>query len=672
MMNKLACILSLSAVLSLNLHAQGSVLLVGGGSEDYGDWSDVPYRWLVQHAANKKVLVMHYSTTSSFIPGYFKSLGAVASSNCVVTSTASANDSAYYRTILSYDGIFLRGGDQWQYVSKWKGTLVEKAIKEVYQRGGVIGGTSAGEAVLSGLIFDARTTSVDPRDALQNPLASGITFTSDFLGLVPGVLADSHFFERGRIGRLLAMLPVYKSQTGVEITGIGIDANTAFGIGPDGVGVAMGSGTVTVLRFAPSTFYTVEASTPLSLRDMRLDQLTEGFTYDTKSGEIVPPQSAIPFVPTPFAQLTPTVILDGGSNIAEWAAPSGGLKLLQTLVNRAAGPVGIFSSPSTSTAASSVDSCLATWGISRILLEISETTRGSPAFAQECGGCSAFVFAGLNPDSAARLFDDSSAAGIAMRNAFSAGIPALYIANDVLLASDTTVANIESDIYAAYYGYMKLVKGVGVLKGVAVVPRLFEDPDYVDNRASALFWGLAKGRAAFGVMIDAGSSVTLEDGVLRAAGSTPTMVIDARSAHTTGFPGWIDPGKSQPRQNAALIGAKIHVIPPGDTIALALPASAPRDGQGPGIVPARFALDDNYPNPFNAETNIRYQISDIRYLRLAVYDLLGREVAVLVDEKKQPGSYEVKFDAPGLASGVYVCRMEAGQFVQARKLLLLR
>jgi photosystem II stability/assembly factor-like uncharacterized protein len=89
-------------------------------------------------------------------------------------------------------------------------------------------------------------------------------------------------------------------------------------------------------------------------------------------------------------------------------------------------------------------------------------------------------------------------------------------------------------------------------------------------------------------------------------------------------------------------------------------------------IPGDFALMQNYPNPFNSNSNIRYQISEFRQVKLAVYDLLGREVAVLVNERKNAGSYEVKFDAGGLASGVYFYRLQAGDFVHTRKLLLLR
>ena len=88
--------------------------------------------------------------------------------------------------------------------------------------------------------------------------------------------------------------------------------------------------------------------------------------------------------------------------------------------------------------------------------------------------------------------------------------------------------------------------------------------------------------------------------------------------------------------------------------------------------PFAFSLEQNYPNPFNPETAIRFQIAVSSQVDLRVFDVLGSEVAVLVGEKKEPGIYEVTFDAAGLPSGVYVCRLTAGAFVQSRKMLLVR
>ena len=89
-------------------------------------------------------------------------------------------------------------------------------------------------------------------------------------------------------------------------------------------------------------------------------------------------------------------------------------------------------------------------------------------------------------------------------------------------------------------------------------------------------------------------------------------------------------------------------------------------------LPSTFALGQNFPNPFNPNSDIRYLISESRTVQLAVYDLLGREVTMLVNEAKQPGTYTVRFDATGLASGMYLYRLTAGSFVETRKMILLK
>jgi hypothetical protein len=88
--------------------------------------------------------------------------------------------------------------------------------------------------------------------------------------------------------------------------------------------------------------------------------------------------------------------------------------------------------------------------------------------------------------------------------------------------------------------------------------------------------------------------------------------------------------------------------------------------------PAEYRLEQNYPNPFNPTTVISYQLSVVSEVRLVVYDLLGQEVAELVNKKKAPGSYEVKFDAARFSSGVYIYRLTAGDFVQSRTMVLVR
>ena len=90
------------------------------------------------------------------------------------------------------------------------------------------------------------------------------------------------------------------------------------------------------------------------------------------------------------------------------------------------------------------------------------------------------------------------------------------------------------------------------------------------------------------------------------------------------------------------------------------------------ILPDQFRLLQNYPNPFNPSTKIRFDISKSSYIKLVVYDALGRVVAIPVNENLKAGVYEAEFDGGELSSGVYFNRIQAGEFVETKKMLLLK
>jgi hypothetical protein len=89
-------------------------------------------------------------------------------------------------------------------------------------------------------------------------------------------------------------------------------------------------------------------------------------------------------------------------------------------------------------------------------------------------------------------------------------------------------------------------------------------------------------------------------------------------------------------------------------------------------VPAIFALSQNYPNPFNPLTQITYSVPKASDITLKVYDILGREIVVLVNERKQAGEYKVTWNAQGVPSGVYFYRIVAGDFIETKKMVLIR
>jgi hypothetical protein len=91
-----------------------------------------------------------------------------------------------------------------------------------------------------------------------------------------------------------------------------------------------------------------------------------------------------------------------------------------------------------------------------------------------------------------------------------------------------------------------------------------------------------------------------------------------------------------------------------------------------GQLPREFVLRQNYPNPFNPSTSIRFGLPVRSLVTLTVYNMLGQQVAMLVEGEQDAGLHEVVFDASGLASGVYLYRMKAGGFLETRTILLLR
>jgi hypothetical protein len=94
-------------------------------------------------------------------------------------------------------------------------------------------------------------------------------------------------------------------------------------------------------------------------------------------------------------------------------------------------------------------------------------------------------------------------------------------------------------------------------------------------------------------------------------------------------------------------------------------------GRSNGL-PGEFLLEQNFPNPFNPTTTIRFALPQRSHVVLTVFNTLGQKVALLVDENQDAGYYDVRFDGSGLASGVYFYRLRAGEYMATKKLLVIR
>jgi cyanophycinase len=174
------------------------------------------------------------------------------------------------------EGIWLAGGDQGKYMTYWQGTPVAAALDAHVRAGKPLGGTSAGLAVLGEFSFAALGRGTLTSDiALQDPFDQRITLERDFLhlDLLRGVVTDSHFMARGRMGRSFVFLARLLAETKRErLIGIGLDEKTALAIEADGTGrvftTAPEGRAWLMLPAKPAE--TLQAKTPLTLRDVRV------------------------------------------------------------------------------------------------------------------------------------------------------------------------------------------------------------------------------------------------------------------------------------------------------------------------------------------------------------------------------------------------------------------
>jgi beta-aspartyl-peptidase (threonine type) len=209
-------------------------LLMGGGTEP-----DDAIEWLLAKAGGGDVVVLRASGSDGYNDYFYREIGCVNSvRSYVFGSREEAFDDAMLDALERAELIFLAGGDQAKYLRYWKGTPVQTLINAHLRAGRPIGGTSAGLAVLGDTVYAAYRDSITSKEALKDPFSEHLTLESGFLNVpfLGSVLTDSHFSERGRLGRLLAFQARGIELRGKPLIGIGVDEETALVIDSEGMG----------------------------------------------------------------------------------------------------------------------------------------------------------------------------------------------------------------------------------------------------------------------------------------------------------------------------------------------------------------------------------------------------------------------------------------------------
>ena len=231
------------------------LLLMGGGDRNFD-----ALRWFMKKAGNGHIVVLRASQGGEIGEEFFNEVGGIKSVETFVFNDRDAsNDPKIIAALKRADGIFIGGGDQSRYVRYWRGTPVAAALDAHVKAGKPLGGTSAGLAMLGEYLYGAMDggSQISPR-ALADPLGADNTIETGFLqlALLKGVLTDTHFSERNRLGRLIAFVAKAESMAGRPILGLGVDEDAAVAVEGDGsarvYATAPGAGATVVKLAKPS------------------------------------------------------------------------------------------------------------------------------------------------------------------------------------------------------------------------------------------------------------------------------------------------------------------------------------------------------------------------------------------------------------------------------------
>lgn len=274
----------------------GGFALMGGSAD-----VDKTFQWMSERGGNGDFLVLRGSGSDGYQSYIDEITDANSVDTIVIQDKSAASDPFVLDKIAKAEAIFFAGGDQWNYVGKWKGTPLLDALNQAILNHVPMGGTSAGLAILGEHVFTAENGTIDSSEALKNPTDPVITVDREFLKAeaLKGLVTDTHFSERSRMGRLVSFMAKVQTQHNLEtFRGIGVDERTVALVEPDGKAEVVGTGRAHFVQ-AQSRPEVREPGKPLTHRNLSVHSVGHGQQFDLKNWS------------SPDVQSTPMTVIDG-------------------------------------------------------------------------------------------------------------------------------------------------------------------------------------------------------------------------------------------------------------------------------------------------------------------------------------------------------------------------
>ncbi|MGB8507942.1 MAG: hypothetical protein WCD76_06045 [Pyrinomonadaceae bacterium] len=272
----------------VHVKMSGPAYDLGGGSTDVVpalQWMINEVRGCEKCGTKLDVVVLR----SSGADGYNELIAALdgvdSIETLVITSREDANSAGVRATVRDAEVIFFAGGDQCNYVTYFKGTEVERGVEYVHSKGGGVGGTSAGLAILGGAVYDACSGgSAQSPQSLRNPYHADISFTYDFFDWPPlrGTITDTHFSRRDRMGRLLVFIARQIADgASRRALGVAVDEKTSLVVDKQGRARVLGDG-ATYFVLGDHKPEVCRPGTPLTFSDYKIWKIPTGGTFDLR------------------------------------------------------------------------------------------------------------------------------------------------------------------------------------------------------------------------------------------------------------------------------------------------------------------------------------------------------------------------------------------------------
>jgi cyanophycinase len=259
--------------------AKAGYLLAGGGSTP-----DDAYRWFTRHAGGGDALTIRDSGDDA-MNKVFIGAGIVASASTLLfRSRQDSADSVVVDIIRKASAIFVADGNQWNYVRIWKGTPIAATINELIHKGLPVGGAGQGLAVLGEFCFAGEHGGVESKQAVANPFDPAVGIADNFIRipLLKGVITDSYFVTRERMGRMLVFLArLVRDGKARPASGIGVDEGDAVLLEADGSATLSGPGFAYFLRVTEAP-QVCEPGKPLTFRGISVYRIGSSGRFDVK------------------------------------------------------------------------------------------------------------------------------------------------------------------------------------------------------------------------------------------------------------------------------------------------------------------------------------------------------------------------------------------------------